>query len=436
MSDNREPDTHEAETDIAGTASVAEEKWEDPVLPPDDFSDKEASDEAGDEDADEEPKRGKSGVLMFALLGAVALAGAGFAYLHFGNNGTSEVQKPPAVNTQQTAMANQAPLSPTPENSSVVADSLPVTTTVIASVPPSTAVAPAPVLANEAAPVVSAPALPVTPNIDVAVSAAPPATLPVVTPPTTAAPQAAVNASVTPTVVPESQHEGTAVLLSSSATEATSPATAAPALPVEAPVAAAVVQATTPSVLAVTETAPKELALPLTTEAKPSVEAAAVSKIETITAPVPAVPPVSTSEANTSLADKDKEAPPVQLDVDQRKAAAAEYDMHKAGRDVVTPRTKANKKVEVQHKKPVSVAKASKARAVSKPKIVPSYIIRSIMPGEAWVADKAHPDALQHVQVGDTLPGIGKVKTISEEADGWRVVGVSSTLRAAGAEDR
>ena len=432
MPDNREPDSHQAETDMAAEEASSVEKWEDPVLPPDDFNDKEASDDVGDEDADDEPKRGKSGVLMFAMLGAVALAGAGFAYLHFGNNGAVEAQKSVTTNTQEASAASKVPVQSAPLTSNAVTE----TSTGLVRGATETVVAQAPVVVEQpvvtTAPEVSAPSLPVTTNVDALTL--PASGLPVLTPPTTIVPQVAENAGVL-SIDQKNLPEGTSALPLESSTAPALPAVPSPSLPTEPSIPETATVQVTASEPSVVEAANKDPVVPAQMMEKLNVEVSALPKVEAVPTPSLTAQPVNTPEPSVSSAVNDNMAPSLKVDGEQSKIAGAGASVHKPSQDIVKPKTKAGSKVVEQQKKSVA-AKIANAKTASKHNKKPSYSIRSIMAGEAWVVDNAHPDALQHVQVGDTLLGLGKVKAIREESDGWRVIGVSGTLHATNSEDR
>ena len=61
---------------------------------------------------------------------------------------------------------------------------------------------------------------------------------------------------------------------------------------------------------------------------------------------------------------------------------------------------------------------------------------------EAWVAKDSSTAELRHIQVGDELPGIGRVKSIQQVGDSWTVQGspepsaVCETLGAGCHDDR
>jgi len=62
-------------------------------------------------------------------------------------------------------------------------------------------------------------------------------------------------------------------------------------------------------------------------------------------------------------------------------------------------------------------------------KVATSWVLRAATPGEAWVSGDATSADLRHVQVGDELPGIGKVKSITQSPNGWEIDGSEATIR-------
>jgi len=72
------------------------------------------------------------------------------------------------------------------------------------------------------------------------------------------------------------------------------------------------------------------------------------------------------------------------------------------------------------------VAKHStKSKEASKPA---SWVLRAATPDEAWVAKDASTAELRHIQVGDELPGIGRVNAIHQAGDTWTVEGAQGTI--------
>lgn len=58
-----------------------------------------------------------------------------------------------------------------------------------------------------------------------------------------------------------------------------------------------------------------------------------------------------------------------------------------------------------------------------------SWVLRAATPSEAWVAADARSAELRHVQVGDTLSGIGQIHAIRQTPSGWEIDGATGTIR-------
>lgn len=56
-------------------------------------------------------------------------------------------------------------------------------------------------------------------------------------------------------------------------------------------------------------------------------------------------------------------------------------------------------------------------------------VLRAATPDAAWVSGDAHSHDLQRVTVGETLPGLGKIKEIRQNGESWELVGTEGTLR-------
>lgn len=102
------------------------------------------------------------------------------------------------------------------------------------------------------------------------------------------------------------------------------------------------------------------------------------------------------------------------LSADEQPAKTATHA--KAKKKVVEKKAKAAKK---------TASKASKAASQAEG----SMVLRAATPDAAWVSGDANSHDLQRVTVGESLPGIGKVKAIRQTGDKWEVVGSEGTLR-------
>ncbi|MDE1900048.1 MAG: hypothetical protein KGI37_00195 [Alphaproteobacteria bacterium] len=78
------------------------------------------------------------------------------------------------------------------------------------------------------------------------------------------------------------------------------------------------------------------------------------------------------------------------------------------------------------------VAKARHERtksAMAKKTVTTKWVLRAASPGQAWVATDPTSVDLKHLQVGDTLPGIGRVETINNVGGTWTVVGSKGSVQ-------
>lgn len=95
------------------------------------------------------------------------------------------------------------------------------------------------------------------------------------------------------------------------------------------------------------------------------------------------------------------------------------------------------------HKSQASLRKATRAKSVkmgSRPRnlelpempMTPGqthWVLRAATPTEAWVASDETSAELKHIQVGDTLSGIGSVQAIHQNGDSWIIEGSKGTIR-------
>lgn len=80
------------------------------------------------------------------------------------------------------------------------------------------------------------------------------------------------------------------------------------------------------------------------------------------------------------------------------------------------------------HKKPKAAGHKAKAPAIGTT-VVPHWVLRAATPNEAWVSAGATSSELRHLQVGDILPGIGRIRAIRQSGDSWVVEGTNGTVR-------
>jgi len=100
---------------------------------------------------------------------------------------------------------------------------------------------------------------------------------------------------------------------------------------------------------------------------------------------------------------------------------------------------KKDKKPAVQHAAQHKTApKKSKKTAVSKakapaeiPAATPHWVLRAATPDEAWVSINTTSPDLRHLQVGDILPGIGRVRAIRQTGGNWVIDGANGNISSA-----
>jgi hypothetical protein len=437
MADERNPDMAQLPTEDASDPVLSGEKWEDPVLPPDDFSDKQDQDgdDAEDDSQSGESKRGKGGLLIFGLLGALCLGGAGLAYVYFGDSNAQQTLPAPIGEGQITQLANAGNAVAEPVEGSI---GLAVPDPTNPSLQPSGMEVS--VLVPDA---VSPPALP---KIDV-----PSANVQSLTVESgTAEPKQAI-ASFQEGLpkLPEIPQETAPASLNESAGLANSGDTAVTALaqPSDLPPIQPIIPV-------------EEAVVPLGSAVKPpDVSPVQLQKDEGL--PIGSVDQSQTaSQASNALAKMQEVeskllvSPSSQMDAGlQQPVAHGKDPMHpksdtQAAIDVDPPALKhaagdktAKNSTAVNKTKSVSTGK-NKAAAKKQPqdKVTPrldlgngavshaAYRLRSAMPGEAWVS-LGEVNALQHIKVGDHLPGIGKIRSIDFSAGEWVVLGTMGSIR-------
>lgn len=72
---------------------------------------------------------------------------------------------------------------------------------------------------------------------------------------------------------------------------------------------------------------------------------------------------------------------------------------------------------------------AATPKAPAAPKAVRQWTLRAASPGLAWIAPSASSQDLRQVEVGDTLPGVGRVTAIEMQGDAWTVRGTKGIIR-------
>lgn len=104
-------------------------------------------------------------------------------------------------------------------------------------------------------------------------------------------------------------------------------------------------------------------------------------------------------------------------------------EIHVAHKDFVQKHVKTPSKVKKYS------AKTTKKRGKTREKVTQNYaesqtwVLRAATPESAWVAKDSTSSDLRKVEVGDSLPGIGRINSIRQIGNNWSVVGSNGTIR-------
>ncbi|MGE3624416.1 MAG: hypothetical protein AB7H77_11175 [Bdellovibrionales bacterium] len=114
--------------------------------------------------------------------------------------------------------------------------------------------------------------------------------------------------------------------------------------------------------------------------------------------------------------------------------AASESAM--SGEDARPARPAATKKKRVAAKKKKTTTSRSSTSTASSGnesrslgRLGPNWILRAATPREAWVSTDSTSAELRHVQVGDSLAGVGTVRAIRKSGGGWVIEGTQGSIR-------
>lgn len=131
------------------------------------------------------------------------------------------------------------------------------------------------------------------------------------------------------------------------------------------------------------------------------------------------------SELSASGAKTTKTAPKGEThEKAETPVASSEMIMPAAEAVVETPKPTASKAG-----KPKTKSSSVRSSSKTKKPAAPRWVLRAATPDAAWVSKDASAAELQQVQVGDTLAGIGTVRSIQQTDDGWMVVGSGGSVR-------
>lgn len=91
---------------------------------------------------------------------------------------------------------------------------------------------------------------------------------------------------------------------------------------------------------------------------------------------------------------------------------------------IVAPALEEKAPVAAPIKKTIKAAtKAKKPAPVRK-----HWVLRSALPGQAWISENESSTDLKEIHVGDTVPGLGKVTAVEPVGDAWVVRGTRGSL--------
>lgn len=355
--------------------------------------------EGGDQDTS--PKKKKSSLITFLIIGVVVLAGLGFVFLKFSGGGTSEqVASEQPAEQDPNSLANLRDQA-TPQEQKQLVEA----TDGVVSPSPETAPAEPQGFMNaesgsEPSPE-AAPALPESPTMT-AVEAPPAAVPPIEALP---APVAETSTASEPAPVvlaaPEAVSDFPSVdqIKKAPSLEESAPAPVPEAVPESAPIASV----------------PEEAKQAAETEAKLN---EAQSKIATLEKELAAAQEKIVAVTETSEVSKDARVQDLEA-----KIAALEKKLAARESESATPRSKeppvSGQVAETVRKAPVRAVQATPKAATVKSS---SWELRSAQPGQALLARKGNED-LRTVNVGDTLPGLGRILSIDQSSAGWVVKG-------------
>lgn len=87
--------------------------------------------------------------------------------------------------------------------------------------------------------------------------------------------------------------------------------------------------------------------------------------------------------------------------------------------------------VKTSRVKKTAAAKKAKTKAVEHKAAADKgkWVLRAATPDAAWVAPSKETTSLRQVRVGDTLPGIGKIRAINQNGASWEVIGSKGSIR-------
>jgi hypothetical protein len=108
------------------------------------------------------------------------------------------------------------------------------------------------------------------------------------------------------------------------------------------------------------------------------------------------------------------------------------YQLQQQVENIAARQQSAPKAAKPAEHQPVSNANArttSRVNTAVKRQPTQKWVLRAATPESAWVSAGANAPDLKRIAVGDSLPGIGKVKAIRQNGGQWQVIGTAGTVR-------
>lgn len=414
------------------------QSWEEQhAIPADDFDDLK-HDEIQEESAEAPVQKGKTGFLLLAFLGLLVAGAGGFAYMQFGMAGSSAL---PAVLSEAAPPPPEIAQTPPPETTVSLPTAEPPPPQ---AVPGALAQQPVPAMPAAASPEIKAAAAPSDSQLlpPVVQSGAPPVPSTPAEMPASLALHPVQAGALLPPANPQAQADGQL--------PSGMPAFPAPAggedqvAVVEAPVVLA-------HPVAAVETPAGAGMLPNIVPPQPD-----LSAVMTETVPPPSAVSVDidkpVEQALTPGAIQNEKIA-LQKEVDDlrqtvralndkiaqmeiRKTSRTESGQSAASGDGVKVKKAQTKQAQSAKSAPkqsaVKTAKKSQSpssRQASARKSGRHWILRAAVPGSAWVADSPSSTSLKPIKVGDTVPGLGKIKSIVNNNGRWIVKGSERDLQ-------
>jgi hypothetical protein len=126
---------------------------------------------------------------------------------------------------------------------------------------------------------------------------------------------------------------------------------------------------------------------------------------------------------------KSLEAVLARLEGIETKLSSFQADLAKGQKDPVSTSDPSIKpQVSAAVVRPTQEKPATPVKPAASAPAGPAWVLRAAQPGEAWVS-RGTAGELKKVGVGDSLPGVGKIRNIQQSNGRWEIVGSASTIR-------